>query len=119
MKDIEKLINCEDIEEIHFIGGIIYKKNPETGSSLPEYLIIDGQQRITTFFVLSLALLELLESKNNSKDNVLIENIRQLLFISKREPRLAMRGENENSLEAIIKHKNLEDNEERVFETYQ
>ena len=46
LKDIKKLIDCEDIEEIHFIGSIIYKKNPETNLSSPEYLIIDGHKKL-------------------------------------------------------------------------
>ncbi|CAG8456909.1 27253_t:CDS:2 [Gigaspora margarita] len=121
LEDIQKLIECGDVEEIHFIGSIIYKKNDETNPSFPEYLVIDGQQRITTFFVFCLVILEVLK-KNNSKNGFLIENINQLLFISdSRElcPRLIMRGEDEKSLEAILRHKNSEDNKQRVFEAYE
>ncbi|CAG8765928.1 35332_t:CDS:2 [Racocetra persica] len=119
--NIQKLIDCEDVEEIHFIGSIIYKKNDATNPSFPEYLIIDGQQRITTFFVFCLVILEILK-KNNSKNGFLIENINQLLFISDgRElcPRLIMRGEDEKTLGAILRYKNSEGNKQRVFEAYE
>ena len=116
LKDIKKLIDCEDIEEIHFIGSIIYKKTPETNLSSPEYLIIDGQQRITTFFVFCFAIFEILK-RNSSKNAFLIESIEQILFLpDKHGPRLTMRGEDEKSLGAILSHKNPENNEERERE---
>jgi uncharacterized protein with ParB-like and HNH nuclease domain len=114
------LIECEDIEEIHFIGSIIYKKNPQTNLSSPEYLIIDGQQRITTFFVFCLAILEALKRDNSKKNAFLTENINQLLFLSDgHSPKLTMRGADKKSLGAILSHKNLEDNGEKISEAYQ
>ncbi|CAG8675207.1 29106_t:CDS:2, partial [Racocetra persica] len=85
-----------NIEEIHFVSCIIYKEISGTNLSFPEYLIIDGQQRITTFFIFSFVILELLE-ENSSK----------------------MRGEKENSVQALIRHKNPENSEERIFQAYQ
>ncbi|MCE8162665.1 MAG: DUF262 domain-containing protein [Candidatus Moeniiplasma glomeromycotorum] len=119
LNDIRELLKCEDAEEFHFIGSIICQKRPKTDSLFPEYLIIDGQQRITTFFCFCLSILEILE-KNTSKPSLLTEKIYQLLFVSdKNEPRLFMRGEDEKSLEAVIYHKNSETNEQRISKTHE
>ncbi|CAG8700982.1 4126_t:CDS:2, partial [Ambispora leptoticha] len=91
LKDVKKLIECEDVEEIHFIGSIIYKKNPETNPSFPEYLIID----------------------ENINQLLFISDSR------KPQPRLTMRGEDEKTLGTILSHRNLEDNKERISEAYE
>lgn len=48
----------------HFTGTIVYVEDVNGGSGLNEVLIIDGQQRITTIYILLKALLDL--SKGNS-----------------------------------------------------
>lgn len=123
LQDVKYLIDCEDFEEIHFIGSIVFKKieqgdknNNPNFSSYPEYEIIDGQQRITTFFVFSLALLKFLDEDTNS---FLKERINRTLFAPDKTPRLIMKGEDETSLEGILKYKNQEDKDKRIFEAYQ
>jgi len=78
------LIDCRDIEEIHFVGSIILKKKKkgesQSLSSYPDYEIIDGQQRITTFFTFSLVLLKFL-NESNPDDASLKKYINITLFI--------------------------------------
>jgi uncharacterized protein with ParB-like and HNH nuclease domain len=123
LEDVRKLICNKDEGDAHFIGSVICKKTSKVSPNLtPEFLIIDGQQRITTFFIFSFVILELLEKKNSKNNQIiqLIGNIKDDLFFSdKREPRLIIRGENKNSLEAITRHKNQKNNEERIFKAYQ
>ena len=52
----------DDIQ--HFTGTIVYVEDVNGGSGLNEVLIIDGQQRITTVYILLKALLDM--SKGNS-----------------------------------------------------
>jgi uncharacterized protein with ParB-like and HNH nuclease domain len=82
-------------------------------------LIIDGQQRITTFFIFCSVILELLE-ENNFKNNPLsIENIKQILFLpNKSEPRLSIRGGEEETLRGIYEHRNPEDKKEQISKAY-
>ena len=66
--------NCtkllSDIEEIigtnkrHFIGAIVYMSDNDT-LSLSEYIIIDGQQRLTTMMILLKALADIAHDENN------------------------------------------------------
>ena len=122
LQDVKYLIDCGDVEEIHFVGSIVFKKIEQDDkdkihhfSSYPEYEIIDGQQRITTFFVFSLALLKFLDEDDNS---FLKEMINRTLFTPDKTPRLIMKGEDEASLDGILKYKNQEDEDERIFEAY-
>ena len=61
--------NCnrllDDIKDIidegnkHFIGSIVYMAVDDGGFSLKEYIIIDGQQRLTTMMIILKALSDL------------------------------------------------------------
>lgn len=64
--DIEKLALNDDIEG-HFMGTIVFVKAsfPSMGS---DYIIIDGQQRITTTFLLLKALYNTIEDNNIQAD---------------------------------------------------
>ena len=43
----------------HFIGAIVYMESQNSDLGMPEYLIIDGQQRLTTITLLLQALKDL------------------------------------------------------------
>ena len=63
--------NCQ-----HFIGTLVYIDDVNGGSGLNEVLIIDGQQRITTIYILLKALYE--ESKGIS--TLVVEEIQEVMF---------------------------------------
>ena len=60
--DIVSLKDKEDIMETHFLGTLVSQKTKNNKEK--EYLIIDGQQRLTTIFLLLLAL----KKCNNDQD---------------------------------------------------
>jgi uncharacterized protein with ParB-like and HNH nuclease domain len=66
----------ENKSKSHFFGSIVYLYNDETEEDGQEFIIIDGQQRITTLTLLLMALLDTQEeSKNGSAlDADLIRN---------------------------------------------
>lgn len=43
----------------HFIGAIVYMESQNSDIGMPEYLIIDGQQRLTSITLLLQALIDL------------------------------------------------------------
>lgn len=51
-QDIEKLINDINTRSIHYLGNIVFKKNDD------KFIIIDGQQRLTTIYIIFMALRE-------------------------------------------------------------
>jgi uncharacterized protein with ParB-like and HNH nuclease domain len=60
----------------HFFGSIVYLYNDENEENGQEFMIIDGQQRITTLSLLMLALVHVKEEfkKDEALDIVLIKN---------------------------------------------
>ena len=64
--DIENIALNEEIEG-HFLGTVVFVKSsfPNMGS---DYIIIDGQQRITTTFLLLKALYDSIDNRNTQTD---------------------------------------------------
>ena len=51
-QDIEKLISDINCKEGHYLGNIVVKKNDD------KFIVIDGQQRLTTIYIILMALKE-------------------------------------------------------------
>ena len=49
-QDIEKLISDINGKEGHYLGNIVVKKNDD------KFIVIDGQQRLTTIYIIFMAL---------------------------------------------------------------
>lgn len=74
--DIERIISDEGYDG-HFLGTIVFVKTSFPGMGT-DYIIIDGQQRITTSFLLLKAIYDFLEA-----DDSLREEIEDTYFINK------------------------------------
>ena len=71
----------KDEAKVHFIGSIVYVCNDEyTTDEIEQYVIIDGQQRITTITLLLIALYHQAEELG---DNRLAETIYEYYLINK------------------------------------
>ena len=66
---IELAQNEEDFSKKHFIGAFVYKFNKIVETSFNEYILIDGQQRLTSLTLLLKALHDYLDKvEENSKE---------------------------------------------------
>ena len=71
----------KDEAKVHFIGSIVYVCNDEyTTDEIEQYVIIDGQQRITT---ITLLLIALYHQAERLEDNRLAETIYEYYLINK------------------------------------
>jgi len=59
----DDIITSYELDRFHFVGSIVYVDQGEE-NKIYRYLIIDGQQRITTLFLLLKALLDSAEEEN-------------------------------------------------------
>lgn len=66
-KLFEDIIDAYNYDRFHFIGSIVYVDQGED-NKIYRYLIIDGQQRITTLFLLLKALLDSSSDDNTKKE---------------------------------------------------
>ncbi|BAZ53580.1 hypothetical protein NIES4103_62600 [Nostoc sp. NIES-4103] len=69
----------DGIEGYHFLGPIVTLAEPGTPDGISPYLLIDGQQRLTTLTLLLIALRDLLKRR----DSELAEELHELYLINK------------------------------------
>lgn len=65
----EDILEAFEKDKKHFTGAIVYIKGSISSSRLSEDLLIDGQQRITTVFLLLKAMLDIAKETNSSLKN--------------------------------------------------
>lgn len=71
------IIEAFDDDKKHFTGTIVYIHGDNISSRLNEDLIIDGQQRVTTVFIMLKALFDVSQEKNETR---IIEELSDYLF---------------------------------------
>ena len=101
--DIER-VGREDNYDVHFVGSIVYIREGHSGRAT-SLLVIDGQQRLTTIFLILEALARKLENINDPVDNLSAENIRSTYILDKSEERkhkLTLTKTDKNTLQAIL-----------------
>ncbi len=72
-KDIMR-VGADEQAKAHFVGSIVYIAAEETGAHITRWLLIDGQQRLTTLTLLLIALrnrLAVADSNAEASENVL------------------------------------------------
>lgn len=76
-KLFDDVINASKKQRFHFLGSIVYVDMGEQ-EKIYRYLIIDGQQRITTIFLFLKALLDISDDENtkNKINDILFNNDR-------------------------------------------
>lgn len=60
---LQDILRVADAPEsaIHFLGSVVYIESEQSDAVLPQWLVIDGQQRLTTFTLIMLALRDCLK----------------------------------------------------------
>jgi len=113
-KDIKILLDNPN-KDIHFMGSIVYiSEKEQNASGTKEYLLIDGQQRITTFTLIFLILEKLSEEEKN---NELAAKIRNTCLINKysnldNKSKLILTRRDDLILQKLINKCDIEDEEQ-------
>jgi uncharacterized protein with ParB-like and HNH nuclease domain len=113
-KDLLEIVTSEDYPT-HFIGSIVTLQNPTTPGRIPTYLLIDGQQRLTTFFIL-LALLRDLLMQQERHD--IAEDIHDLITNRRKKPddfyKLLPTQWDRSAFQALINHEPFDDDSQII-----
>lgn len=92
----------------HFVGSVVYVAGEELSAMLPQWLVIDGQQRLTTCTLLLTVVRERLRKSSSSMlETDSPEAINDLYLINRHAPpalrgRLALRGDDQVCLQALL-----------------
>lgn len=116
-KDIIEASKC-NIQ--HFVGTIVYVVDKEEGSGITEVLIIDGQQRITTIYILLKALLDISKGKSSRIETEIEEVMfNRNCYDEKEKLKLKPIKTDNEQLVALIKNKKeILDKNSNIYKTY-
>lgn len=113
--DILSLLNEETHSYSHFIGSIVTMPMNSVPHGVAKHVLIDGQQRLTTIFILFTLLRD--KAKKLSSENNLSDQINETILINKYSPSLdyykLLPTEKDSDREAYIK---ITKNEEYIKE---
>ena len=62
LDDLVKLMKSDDVDKKHFLGSVVLSGG--TVGSKTNYIVVDGQQRLTTVFILLLAMFNILKERD-------------------------------------------------------
>jgi len=119
--DIQTLLENPEIP-IHFMGSIVYidEKGQNLVGSTRELLLIDGQQRITTFTLIFLILEEIANNQNNKEFAQKIRNTCLINPYSKLETKnkLILTKQDDELLQMLSRRDDIEDVDSNLLINY-
>src|SRR5580704_15427659 len=131
-------VNCEQLwkdvirvgkataNKSHFLGSLVYTPSGDSSAGFTQYQVIDGQQRLTTWTLLMIALRDHIIATNyiGSEDGPTAKRIDAYFLKNEQEERdrrykLVLRRKDHETLRALVDRQDLPaDNSERIKENY-
>ncbi|MEG0451025.1 MAG: DUF262 and DUF1524 domain-containing protein [Lysinibacillus sp.] len=120
------IIQAADNSTGHFVGSVVYiEREIYTVSAVPQLLVIDGQQRLTTISLLLLALSKRLTADNITlNDNITGKKIKNYYLVNNDEEdtdlyyRLILTDFDDSFYKALLNNTPFDDEENRIIENY-
>ncbi|WP_236629387.1 DUF262 domain-containing protein [Lactobacillus sp. HT06-2] len=116
----------EDIEVVlktkrpHFIGAIVYMESQNSDLGMPEYLIIDGQQRLTTITILLQALRDLCGEQDQQASDMIETFLTNKYSAEEYKIKLKPIKSDNIQYEALLDHKDDKlDRDGHIFKNYE
>lgn len=106
-------------DKTHYLGNVVYYKGKNDGASYSEFVLVDGQQRVTTILILLCALRDSFDANDNQVKSI---NNRYLLNDTgdnRFRVRLKQTSYDTNSFMSIIDGSNVENKENNVVRNYE
>lgn len=66
----EDIINSYKTKKTHYLGNIVYYEGKNNGASFSEFILVDGQQRVTTILLLLCAIRDEMKRQNLPDENI-------------------------------------------------
>lgn len=66
----EDILNAYKTNKTHYLGNIVYYEGKNNGASFSEFILVDGQQRVTTILILLCAIRDEMKRQNMSDENI-------------------------------------------------
>ena len=125
--DIHRSSNSANSTSGHFLGSFVYVDSSDTSAGFTRWMVIDGQQRLTTLTILLVALRDVLVKlgtngdPNNPKpeaiDGLFLKNLYET---GDRQRKLILRRTDDEILECLIEGRDLPTSaSERIVDAYE
>lgn len=120
------IMQAADNSTGHFVGSVVYiEREIYTVSAIPQLLVIDGQQRLTTISLLLMALSKRLSAENLVvNDNITGKKIKNYYLVNNDEEdtelyyRLVLTDSDNSFYKALLEDMPYDDEDNRIIENY-
>lgn len=120
------IMQAADNSTGHFVGSVVYiEREIYTISAIPQLLVIDGQQRLTTISLLLMALSKRLSAENLVvNDNITGKKIKNYYLVNNDEEdtelyyRLVLTDSDNSFYKALLEDVSCDDEDNQVIENY-
>ncbi|WP_107838312.1 DUF262 and DUF1524 domain-containing protein [Metasolibacillus meyeri] len=120
------IMQAADNSTGHFVGSVVYiEREIYTVSAIPQLLVIDGQQRLTTISLLLMALSKRLSTENLVvNDNITGKKLKNYYLVNNDEEdtdlyyRLVLTDSDDSFYKALLDDTPFDDEDNRVIENY-
>ena len=112
---LDDIKNIIDTDDRHFLGTIVYMATDGNDFVLHDYIIIDGQQRITTMMILLKALYEVAAKAG---DQSTMDDIDDYIKKSKEEAKQEGMQRLEDKRNMVAREKNDLEKQKAILDTY-
>ena len=115
-RDIEK-IAVSDTRSTHFLGTIVYVFGENTNANYNEFIIIDGQQRLTSIMLLLKAIMDSTESQE-LKDEILEDYLTNKRGPERYRIKLKPMKSDSDAYRQLLDNSYDEDNPSKIIQNY-
>lgn len=116
----EDIIKSAINKKNHYLGNVVYYEGDNNGASFNEYILVDGQQRVTTILLLLCALRDKFK-ENGDEDNYKSINRKYLSNETSNDKfriRLKQTRYDQKAFKYIVDEMNIEENNSKVINNY-
>ncbi len=99
----EDIINAYQSKKTHYMGNIVYYEGKNNGASFSEFILVDGQQRVTTILLLLCAIRDEMKRQNLPDENITMRYLENDNCIDAFRVRLKQTSYDADSFNAVVK----------------
>ena len=114
------IVDSYNKKNSHYIGNIVYYEGVNNSASFNEFILIDGQQRITSILLLLLAIHNKLPNDDYNKQAIYNRYLTNSIGPEKRRVKLKQTENDEDIFDKIIQNQSLTEDEKKskIYENY-
>ena len=114
------IVDSYNKKNSHYIGNIVYYEGVNNSASFNEFILIDGQQRITSILLLLLAIHNKLPNDDYNKQAIYNRYLTNSIGPEKRRVKLKQTENDEDIFDKIIQNQALTEDEKKskIYENY-